>query len=89
VCYAREADSCDWLALLFSGCASSSTGGSNVDAAKVRVVNDAKLVSTCQVLGTVADNEFEDLQKKAARLGGDVALTFDPCVAPCGGNPVD
>ena len=26
------------------------------------------------MLGTVADNEFEDLQKKAARLGGDVAL---------------
>ncbi|HUP37599.1 MAG TPA: hypothetical protein VNC82_19400 [Candidatus Limnocylindria bacterium] len=62
------------MALLFAGCASSSTGVSNVDAAKVRVVNDAKLVSTCQVLGTVADNEFEDLQKKAARLGGDVAL---------------
>lgn len=57
------------MALLFAGCASSSP-----DAAKVRVVNDAKLVSTCQVLGTVADNEFEDLQKKAARLGGDVAL---------------
>ena len=57
------------MSLLFAGCASSSP-----DAATVRVVNDAKLVSTCQVLGTVADNEFEDLQKKAARLGGDVAL---------------
>jgi hypothetical protein len=62
------------MALLFSGCASSSTGISKVEAAKVRVVNDANLVSACQVLGTVADNAFEDLQKKAARLGGDVAL---------------
>ena len=26
------------------------------------------------VLGTVADNELDDLQKKAARLGGNVVL---------------
>lgn len=26
------------------------------------------------MLGTVADNDFQDLQKKAARLGGNVAL---------------
>jgi len=26
------------------------------------------------VLGTVADNELDDLQKKAAKLGGNVAL---------------
>ena len=60
------------LALVFAGCASSSV--SDVEAAKVRVVNDANLVSACQVLGTVSDNEFEDLQRKAARVGGNVAL---------------
>ena len=38
------------------------------------MVNDANLVSGCRVLGTVADNDFQDLQKKAARLGGNVAL---------------
>lgn len=64
-----------WLvALLLNGCTSSSNGVSKVDAARVRVVNDAAQVSGCKVLGTVADNEFEDLQKKAARLGGNVAL---------------
>jgi hypothetical protein len=30
------------------------------------MVNDANLVSGCRVLGTVADNEVQDLQKKAA-----------------------
>jgi len=60
--------------LLAGGCASSSGSIAKAEPATVRVVNDAKLVGGCQVLGTVADNEFEDLQKKAARLGGNVAL---------------
>ena len=58
-----------WLiALGLAACASSAPP------VRVRVVNDADLVRGCQVLGTVADNELEDLQKKAARLGGNVAL---------------
>ena len=60
--------------LLAGGCASSSENTPKIQPASVRVVNDANLVGGCQVLGTVADNEFEDLQKKAARLGGNVAL---------------
>jgi starvation-inducible outer membrane lipoprotein len=40
----------------------------------VLVVNDENRVRGCRVLGTVADNELEDLQKKAARLGGNVVL---------------
>jgi hypothetical protein len=40
----------------------------------VRVVSDAQYVRDCERVGTVADNEMEDLQKKAARIGGDVAL---------------
>jgi hypothetical protein len=55
------------LALVLVGCASS-------DVVRVRVVSDAALVRDCQVLGTVADNDMEDLQKKAARVGGNVAL---------------
>lgn len=64
-----------WLAavVLAGGCASSG-GISEVEAAKVRVVNDIEMVRGCRVLGTVADNEIQDLQKKAARLGGNVAL---------------
>jgi hypothetical protein len=64
-----------WLAALAlaAGCASSREI-SEVEAAKVRVVSDPEMVRGCQVLGTVADNALEDLQKKAARLGGNVAL---------------
>lgn len=63
-----------WLAalVLAGGCASGES--SKLEAAKVRVVSDTEMVRGCQVLGTVADNELEDLQKKAAKLGGNVAL---------------
>jgi hypothetical protein len=40
----------------------------------VRVVQDENLVSGCKVLGTVSDNEMEDLQKKAAKVGANTAL---------------
>jgi len=56
------------LVLVLAGCASSEKP------VAVRVVEDEKLVRGCQVLGTVADNEFDDLLKKASRLGGNVAL---------------
>ncbi len=62
------------LAAALAGCASGSKEVSSADAARVRVVNDASQVTGCEVLGTVADNDFEDLQKKAARVGGNVAL---------------
>ena len=64
-----------WLgALVLAGCCASSGEISSVEAARVRVVSDTEMVRGCQVLGTVADNEMEDLQKKAGRLGGNVAL---------------
>ena len=56
------------LALVVAGCASTPKPGG------VLVVNDQDRVRGCRVLGTVSDNELEDLQKKAARLGGNVAL---------------
>ena len=62
------------FALVLAGCASSAKEISKEDANRVRVVKDTSLVRGCQVLGTVADNDFEDLQKRAARLGGNVAL---------------
>lgn len=42
--------------------------------AGVLVVEDETRVRGCRALGTVADNDFTDLQKKASRLGGNVAL---------------
>ena len=62
------------LAAAAGGCASGPKEVSSADAARVRVVNDASQVRGCQVLGTVADNDFEDLQRKAAKVGGNVAL---------------
>ena len=58
---------CLWT-LVLAGCASKPTP------VGVLVVNDENRVRGCRVLGTVADNELDDLQKKAARLGGNVAL---------------
>jgi hypothetical protein len=62
-----------WIAsaclLALAGCASSQQ-----QPVKVLVVEDAARVRGCQPVGTVEDNELTDLQKKAARLGGNVAL---------------
>lgn len=56
------------LALALAGCASTEKP------VTVLVVQDANRVRGCRALGTVADNELDDLQKKAARIGGNVAL---------------
>jgi hypothetical protein len=42
--------------------------------ARVRIVNNADSVRGCQPIGSVTDDDMQDLQKKAARLGGDIAL---------------
>ena len=54
-------------ALVLAGCGSTTPEG-------VLVVNDETRVRGCRPLGTVADNELDDLQKKAAKLGGNVVL---------------
>jgi hypothetical protein len=53
---------------VLAGCASSPKP------VAVRVVDNENLVRGCQVLGTVSDDQLEDLQKKAARIGGNVTL---------------
>ena len=52
--------------LTLAACASATPG--------VLLVEDEKRVQGCRPLGTVSDNELDDLQKKAAELGGNVAL---------------
>jgi hypothetical protein len=54
--------------LILGGCASAPKP------AGVLVVSEGSRVNGCRVLGTVADNELGDLQKKAARLGGNAVL---------------
>jgi len=61
------------LAVVLAGCAFSSPE-EREPAARARVVTDANAVRGCQPLGSVTDDEIQDLQKKAARLGGDAAL---------------
>jgi hypothetical protein len=55
--------------LLLAACASSSP-----QPVSVLVVEDPDRVRSCRPLGTVSDDDLGDLQKKAARLGGDTAL---------------
>ena len=57
------------FALLVAGCASAPP-----PPASVLIVEDASRVNGCRALGTVSDDVLEDLQKKAAKLGGNVAL---------------
>lgn len=56
------------LALVLAGCASAP------EPIRVLVVQDKNLVSGCKVLGTVSDDDMGDLQKKAAKVGGNTAL---------------
>jgi hypothetical protein len=61
------------LAVAFAGCASMSDE-ERARIARVRIVNNADSVRGCQPIGSVTDDDMQDLQKKAARLGGDIAL---------------
>jgi len=61
------------MALALAGCASTSPE-ERAAAARVRVVKDADAVRSCQAIGSVTDDDIQDLQKKAARIGGGVAL---------------
>ena len=57
------------LALILGACSSAPA-----KPAGVLIVEDESRVRGCRPLGTVSDDALDDLQKKAARLGGNVAL---------------
>ena len=57
------------VALALGGC-----GSAPPNPAGVLVVEDESRVHGCRPLGTVSDDVLDDLQKKAAKLGGNVAL---------------
>jgi hypothetical protein len=63
---------------IVSTCLLASLGGACATAPPkpegVLVVEDESRVRGCRALGTVSDDALDDLQKKAARLGGNVAL---------------
>ena len=53
--------SSSFIALVLAGGCASSGDISKMDAARVRVVSETDPVHSCRMLGTVADNEIEDL----------------------------
>jgi len=65
----REVVAAGLFALLVAGCASAPPPPQGV-----LIVEDSSRINGCRALGTVSDDVLEDLQKKAAKLGGNVAL---------------
>jgi len=63
-----------WIAAVALSALALGACGSTPKPAGVLVVSEESRVRGCRVLGTVADDELNDLQKKAARLGGNVVL---------------
>jgi hypothetical protein len=63
-----------WIAVAALSALALGACGSTAKPAGVLVVSEASRVRGCRAIGTVADNELDDLQKKAARLGGNVVL---------------
>jgi hypothetical protein len=60
--------------LILSGCATALPGEQLADAARVRVTTDRTLARDCAFVGMVSDTSETDLQRKAAWLGGDLAV---------------
>jgi len=70
---AKDTAAASLIMLMITSCASTSEE-ERARGAQVRVSNDPAAVRQCRAIGTVTDDEIPALQKKAARLGGDVAL---------------
>jgi hypothetical protein len=69
----RIASAC-LIGLILTGCATALPGEQMADAARVRVTNDPELARGCTFVGIASDTSETDLQRKAAWLGGDLAL---------------
>lgn len=64
-----------WLTgLILSGCTTALPGEQLADAARVRVTTDRALARDCVFIGIASDTSERDLQRKAAWLGGDLAV---------------
>jgi hypothetical protein len=60
-----------WLTgLVLVGCAKAMSD----EAARVRITNTPEIARGCAFVGMASDDSITDLQGKAARLGGDVAV---------------
>ena len=64
-----------WLVgVALAGCATADYAQLMADAARVQITADPERARGCAFLGVARDSSDAELQKKAAWLGGDVAL---------------
>jgi hypothetical protein len=59
---------------ILTGCASALPGERMADAVRVRVTIDRALARDCTFMGMASDTSETDLKRKAAWLGGDLAV---------------
>ena len=62
------------VGLVLVGCAKAMSDEERANAARVRITNDPEIARGCAFIGMATDDSIKDLQGKAARLGGDVAV---------------
>jgi hypothetical protein len=64
-----------WLiSLIFAGCATAMSDQEQADAARVQITIDRAIARGCMFVGMASADNEKDLQRKAAWLGGDVAV---------------
>jgi hypothetical protein len=62
------------IGLALAGCATTLSGEDEANAARVRITNDREIARDCAFVGMASADNEKDLQRKAAWLGGDVAV---------------
>ncbi len=62
------------IGVILTGCATAMSDQEAAEAARVRITIDRELVRGCTFLGVASDTSDTNLQRKAAWLGGDVAV---------------
>ena len=69
----RVASAC-LIGLVLVGCAKTMSDEEKANAARVRITNNPELTRGCTFVGMASDDDMQDLQRKAFRLGGNIAL---------------
>ena len=62
------------LGWLLAGCSTTLTSEDEANASKVRVTIDHELARGCEFVGVASASNEKELQRKAALIGGDVAV---------------
>ena len=62
------------IGLVLIGCAKTMSDEEKANAARVRITNNPEFTRGCAFVGMVSDDDMQDLQRKAFRLGGNIAL---------------